>query len=327
VPLHPEPDYRPALVYRGAHAATALPTLLRRVALPPARRRRIDTPDGDFLDLDCWWTSDAAAPAVVLCHGLEGNAHRQYMLGMARACLVRGWHAVGLNYRGCSGEPNRRPRFYHSGATDDLRAVIAHLRGADVRVGALVGFSLGGNLVLKYLGEDPGAVAPELAAAVAVSAPADLADGELALRRPTNRYYLRRFLRRLGAKIRQKAALFPDVVATADLGRVRWLKDFDDLYTAPLSGFADADDYYRRCSSRPLLPAVAVPTLMLSAADDPFLGPHCYPRGEAAASECLHLEIPARGGHVGFRLAGGEYWSETRACRFIASRLAPVFPR
>jgi predicted alpha/beta-fold hydrolase len=331
VPLLTNPDYRPGPLFGNAHAATTLPTLLRRVALAAPRRVRVGTPDDDFLDLDCWWQGaepgaapGAGRPTVVLCHGLEGNARRQYMLGMARAFLRRGWNVAGCNYRGCGGEPNRRPRSYHSGATDDLRAVLQSLDRADRPVRALVGFSLGGNLVLRYLGEDPASVLPGLQAAVAVSTPADLESSERCLRRSGNRLYLRRFLRKLAAKIRVKAALFPGQVDAAPLERVRWLRDFDDLYTAPLHGFRDAAEYYARCSSRPVLPAVRVPTLMISAADDPFLGEACYPRDEASASHALHLEIPACGGHVGFRAPGGEYWSEARASAFVAGHSSQV---
>lgn len=327
MPLLETCRYRPGWLYRRAHAATTLPTLLRRVPVGGCVRERMETADGDFIDLDCWWRAGERGPAdggatVVLCHGLEGNARRQYMLGMARACGQRGWHVVGYNYRGCSGEPNRQPWSYHSGATDDLRAVLAHVHRPERPVRALVGFSLGGNLILKYLGEDPGRVLPSLAAVVAFSAPVQLAASARELARPGNRLYSRRFLRKLAAKMRGKAALFPDKVDAGLLSRVKSLQDFDEYFTAPLSGFAGADDYYRQCSARQFLPAIRVPSLLVNAQDDPFLGAECYPHEEARSSDHFHLEVPRYGGHVGFRAPGGEYWSEGRAVEFLAGRLA-----
>lgn len=311
--------YRPSWPYRNAHLATSLPTMLRRVHDVRWSRERVTLADDDFLDLDLLAGQGSGPhPLVVLCHGLEGNSGRQYMLGMARAFHRRGWAVAGMNYRGCSGEPNRRPFSYHSGATGDLREVLAYLEGTDRPVQALVGFSLGGNLILKYLGEDPGGVAASLQAAVAFSAPVDLANGERQLRRRSNLFYRQRFLRKLAVKIRQKAALFPGQVDPGPLERIRNLWDFDEYYTGPLSGYSGAEDYYRHCSSRPFLPAIQLPTLLVSAQDDPFLGAACYPTAEAERSSCFHLEIPRYGGHVGFRLPGGEYYSEQRAVAFVS---------
>jgi predicted alpha/beta-fold hydrolase len=322
MPLVEKSEYRPGRIHASAHAATTLPTLLRRVPAVPFVRQRLEMDDGDFIDLDCWWTDGQGnGSTVVLCHGLEGNTGRQYMQGMARAFGKRGWNVVGMNYRGCSGQMNRTPGFYHSGATGDLRAVLEHVDRPDRPVRALVGFSLGGNLILKYLGEDPAATRPNIAAAVAFSVPTDLDDSEVALARTGNWPYRRRFLRKLAAKIRQKAAIFPDQIDPSGLDRVKGLRDFDDLYTAPLNGFRDADEYYLKCSSRQFLPSIQVPSLLISALDDPFLGAKCYPREEARDSACFHLETPARGGHVGFHQAGGEYWSEQRAVEFVTRQL------
>ena len=317
VPLITQDDYRPGWPFGNAHLATTLPTLLRRVPAPAFRRQRIELADGDFLDVDLFRQPQEGAPTAVLCHGLEGNSRRQYMLGMARALIDLGWSVAAMNYRGCSGEPNRRAISYHSGATEDLHAVVTHLDRPGQPVCGLVGFSLGGNLVLKYLGEDPERVPPGIRAAVAFSVPVDLAAGGRQLAQPANGLYQKRFLRKLECKIREKAALFPDQVNPEALSRVRDLRDFDDHYTAPLSGFRDAADYYFRCSSKQFLPRIERPTLLVSAQDDPFLSPECYPVQEAEASSCLHLQMPRHGGHVGFRLAGGLYWSEQRACGFF----------
>jgi len=307
------------MLFRNAQLATTLPTLLRRVGGIPLERERLETSDGDFIDLDCWW--QGAPSTVVLCHGLEGNAHRQYMLGMARAFGRRNWNVVGYNFRGCSGEPNRKTYSYHSGATDDLRQVLAHVQSQDRPVRALVGFSLGGNLILKYLGEAPGVVLPSIDAAVAFSVPVDLAETTRMMQQARNWAYNRRFLRKLSAKIRQKAAMFPREIDISLLSRIKSLRDFDDVYTAPLSGFINADDYYRQCSSNQFLPTIGVPSLLVSALNDPFLGANCYPYDTARASEFFSLETPEHGGHVGFRLAGGEYWSEKRAVEFVEQQL------
>ncbi len=320
MPLITSSSYQPGIIFQSAHLATTLPTLFRKVKGVPFQRERLQTNDGDFIDLDCW--RQGSGPTVVLCHGLEGNAGRQYMLGMARAFGTRGWNVIGFNFRGCSGEPNRKPYSYHSGATDDLRRVLAHAHRLEYPVRALVGFSLGGNLILKYLGEDPGAVLPDIGAAVTFSVPVDLSATTEKLQSPGNWAYQRRFLRKLSAKIIEKAPAFPQEIDISLLSRVKSLKDFDDAYTAPLSGFAHADDYYQRCSSLQFLSAIRVPSLLVSALNDPFLGPSCYPRKTAEASNFLYLETPQYGGHVGFHQAGKEYWSEKRAVEFIEQHLA-----
>jgi len=324
VPLIASSSYRPPFLYRSAHLGTSLPTMLRRISPLPMKRQRLETPDGDFIDLDIWWQPGQASGSpetstVVLCHGLEGNAQRQYMQGMARKFGQGGWNVVGYNYRGCSGEPNRQPYSYHSGATADLRLVLDSLQKENQSVRALVGFSLGGNLILKYLGEDPGSVLPSLTAAVTFSVPVDLGACSLQLMRRENTFYQLRFKRKLGAKVRQKAVMFPDQVDPSHLEYARTLWDFDEYYTGPLSGFADAEDYYSQCSSRQFLPNIKLPTLLVSALDDPFLPGECYPRQEAADSEFFHLETPDHGGHVGFHMPGGTYWSEQRAWEFVHS--------
>jgi uncharacterized protein len=320
VPIIRTSSYKPPRLYRNAFLATTLPTLLRRVPAVPAIRERMTTSDGDFIDLDCWWQDSPST--VVLCHGLEGNTQRQYMLGMARAFGRRGWNVVSYNFRGCSGEPNLKPYSYHSGATGDLREVLDYLDRKDHPVTALVGFSLGGNLILKYLGEDPLAVLPSITAAVVFSVPVDLAETTRQMERRKNWAFNRRFIRKLAAKIRQKQEIFPDQIDVSMLRKVKSLRDFDDVYTAPLSGFVDADDYYRRCSCGQFLAGIRVRCLLVSALDDPFLGSGCYPREIAEGSECLYLETPDHGGHVGFHLNGAEYWSEKRAVEFVPERTA-----
>ena len=312
MPLVPTSSYRPPLGFANPHLQTIWAGRLRRVEGPGYVRERIATPDDDFLDLD--WSRVGADRAVVISHGLEGSADRAYVRGMAKALNRHGWDALAWNLRGCSGEPNRQLRLYHSGATDDLDTVVQYALGRYATV-ALVGFSLGGNMTLKYLGER-GVDAP-VARAVAFSVPVDLAASSVALARWENAVYMRYFLRSLRGKVRAKAQQFPNAVDTGGLRALRDFQGFDDRYTAPLHGFTDAADYWARASSRPFLSAIRVPTLLVNAADDPFLASACYPRDEAEASGHLWLEVPARGGHVGFVSRGAAYWSETRAAEFL----------
>jgi len=307
--------------------------LTRRVPTPPWRRERLNLPDGDFLDLD--WSRSKAAGArgervAVVSHGLEGNSRRPYMAGLVRALNHAGWDAVSWNFRGCSGEANRTLRAYHSGSSDDLATVIAHVVKssrcpAELQV-ALAGFSLGGNVTLKHLGElgtAPGCVTR----AVVFSVPCDLGSAARAMSRRATQPYLQHFLRTLRAKAADKVRQFPSDLPTitrnARWDRMRTFEEFDDAFTAPVHGFRDAADYWDRCSSKPLIERITVPTLIVNALDDPFLSPGCFPRAEAERSRTVWLETPSGGGHVGFRGAGDRdsYWHERRAVAFLAGQV------
>ncbi|MFB6229642.1 MAG: YheT family hydrolase [Salinibacter sp.] len=321
-------SYSPPPFLSGGHTQTLYASLVRQVDFAYDHRERIETPDDDFLDLD-WATASSPVPAgrdgarrvAVLTHGLEGSARRGYTRGMARAFVRRGWDVCALNLRGCSGETNRQVATYHSGKTDDLALVVDHVLGRDYDSVALVGFSLGGNLTLKYLGERGSQVDDRIQAAVALSAPVDLDASAHQIDRWTNWHYTQYFLHSLRQKMRVKAEQHPNRVSTDRLRRIRSLRGFDDAYTAPLHGFRDADDYYRQASSKPVLSDVAVPALLLNAANDPFLADPCYPHSIAQAHAHLVLEVPESGGHVGFVSFNdaGEYWSERRAFSFLAS--------
>ena len=320
MPLTSSP-YEPPPWLRGGHLQTLYPRLVRTVDFEYDRRTRIDTPDGDFLDLD--WRRRGRRRVAVLSHGLEGSTARSYMRGMARALARDGWDVLAWNLRGCSGTPNRRLRTYHSGATEDLAVVVKHALDEGYPAIALVGFSLGGNLTLKYLGERGPDLDPHVQAAAAFSVPVDLRASARQLSRPTNWHYMQYFLRTLRTKVEEKAARWPDRITAPGWGEVRTLTDFDDRYTAPLNGFRDAMDYYRQASSKPLLHRIAVPTLLVNAANDPFLAPPCYPRDIAADHSCLTLDVPDAGGHVGFARTDhdGVYWSEERAVSFLADHV------
>jgi predicted alpha/beta-fold hydrolase len=320
MPLIGNSNYRSPAWLPGGHAQTIFPALFRR--LPPVTRQaeRLELADGDFIDLE--WSGTQGDRLAILSHGLEADTKAPYIQGMAAALVRRGWDVLAWNFRGCSGEPNRLLRMYHSGATEDLHAVLRHAlaRHPATKVD-LIGFSLGGNLTLKYLGEQPSRLSARLRRAVAFSTPCDLACSSRELARLSNTLYMERFLRELRSKIRTKERMFPGSVDLTRLSRIRNFQQFDDRFTAPLHGFSDAADYWARSSCRQFLPAICVPTLLVNAANDPFLGPDCHPTAEATASRYFHFEMPANGGHVGFTTPSGEgeYWSETRAAEFLES--------
>ncbi|MBO6778573.1 MAG: alpha/beta fold hydrolase [Rhodothermales bacterium] len=283
---------------------------------PLWHRERLELDDGDFLDLD--WLVSGRDRCVILSHGLEGNSRRVYMNGMAHAANRAGWDVLSWNYRGCSGEPNRLLRSYHSGATDDLDRIVQRAR-ADFGIVALVGFSLGGNLTLKYLGEQ-GEDAPVVGAAT-FSVPCDLAGSSRALAEPAALPYMIRFMRSLREKVRTKHAMFPEEIDVDGLDRMRTFQEFDDRYTAPIHGFRDAEDYWAQCSSRSFISSIRRPALLASALDDPFLSASCIPRELARESEWVRLETPRHGGHVGFVTDHAESWSEQVAMEFLGGLL------
>jgi len=315
--IHPS-SYRPPRWVANPHVQMILANQLRFVPPLAYERERIRTPDGDFLDLD--WTRVGSRRAAVICHGLEGHSRRPYVIGMARALNKAGWDVCAMNYRGCSGEPNLKPQLYHSGATEDLDTVVRHLLKVHrYEPPALVGFSLGGNLVLKYAGELGSEARGRIRAVAAFSAPCDLTASARAISRPENRLYLKRFLKMLRRKIEAKERLYPDLISSEGYDAIRSFEDFDNRYTAPLHGFRDAWDYYRRASSKPFLERIAVPTLIVNAQDDPFLAPECFPFREAYRNPHVLLEAPQRGSHVGFYESNGDgtIWSERRTVTFL----------
>lgn len=319
MPVIHHSSYRPPFFLRNGHLQTIYPNFFRHQEGVTYERKRLETPDGDFLDLDR--SAVGAQRAAILAHGLEGNSTRTYLLGMVIALNGQGWDAVACNFRGCSGEPNRKLRFYHSGDTSDLRTVITHvLQNGGYKQLALIGFSLGGNVILRYLGEQGADARRKIAAAVTFSVPCDLAGSARRMARLENAVYMKRFLKLLHEKIREKMEAFPGEIDDHGYQRMRTFEDFDERYTAPLHGFRSAHDYWTRASSKPLLPRIAIPTLLVNALDDPFLSPSCYPYEEAGNNPYLFLETPATGGHVGFVTINrdGEYWSETRALEFLS---------
>jgi len=313
MPLIEESSFRPSSYLPGGHLQTIVPALIRRVSQVTTQRERLELPDGDFLDLD--WSGKSSTRLAIISHGLEGSSQGAYVQGMASALIHAGWDVLAWNLRGCSGETNRLKRFYHSGATEDLSAVISHAEKIHSATQIdLIGFSLGGNLTLKYLGED---VAGKIHRAVTFSVPCDLADSSAQLSRWSNAIYMRRFMKDMQRKILLKNELFPGELDLTDLMEMRSFAEFDDRYTGPIHGFQNAQTYWALNSSRPFIPQITTPTLLVSALNDPFLGEACYPLQEAAISSHFHLEMPASGGHVGFLDRSGSYWSEQRALEFL----------
>jgi len=300
------------------HFQSIYPSLFRKVEpIFTPIRERLELPDGDFLDVD-WFTQSldsAENPWVIVSHGLEGSSDRHYVLGLVNAMLGQGFNALAWNYRSCSGEMNRNLRFYHSGATDDLDFIIHTLAGRGAQDIYLAGFSLGGNMTLKWLGEQGENPPHFIRKAVAFSVPLHLSSSSKQLARWENRLYTHRFLQTLIQKVKEKSLRFPNEITTDMLASIRSLKDFDDVITGPLHGFSDAEDYYEQNSSLHFLDKIRVETLIINAKNDPFLSAECLPVQQASAWKYVHVEIPKTGGHCGFfpKNYRGQTWSEERA--------------
>jgi predicted alpha/beta-fold hydrolase len=309
-------DYSAPLLFRSGHLQSIYPTIFRKVDDVAYVRERIDTPDDDFLDLD--WSKVGSDTLAIISHGLEGHSHRAYVKGMVRAMNQEGIDALAWNFRGCSEEPNRQLRLYHNGVIDDLHTVITHAAPAYRNV-FLIGFSMGGNMSLLYLGKQEQEIPEAVKGCVAFSVPCDLTDASIALERKENILYMKRFLKMLHEKVKMKQAQFPQQVDDRDYHLVKTFRDFDGRYTAPMHGFTSAEDYWEKCSSRPWLEQIGLPALIINSLDDPFLGGGCYPVKECAGNPHVTLEITRHGGHVGFMALNREhrYWSEERAVKFV----------
>lgn len=301
----------------NGHLQTILPAF-RKIAVR-YERERLELPDGDFLDLD--WVDRGSRRLAVLSHGLEGSTHRPYMKGMAHRFARGGWDVLAWNCRSCSEEMNRNPRLYHHGDIGDIHQVILHaLRTKDYAEVSLIGFSMGGSILLKYLGVHAATLPDPIRNGVAFSSPCNLEASAASLEQPGNRVYRRRFLRALEAKLRAKARQFPGLMDIEKLAEVRVWRDFDDFFSAPLNGFADAGEFYRQASAENFMPAIRVPVLLVNAGNDPILPPACTPVHLCAGHRSIYLETPSRGGHVGFAVPGRRYnWMELRAWEFANS--------
>jgi len=286
--------FRPAWWLPGPHLQTLWPFLFRPPPLQDVQGERLDTADDDFIDLA--WTGPTDGPVVLLLHGLEGGLGSHYIRRSVTALVGAGYRACVMQFRGCSGVPNRQARSYHSGDTADLDFVLDQLRASGRAPCAALGFSLGGNVLLKWLGEQGDASG--LGCAMAVSVPFQLGDAAERMARGLSRIYQKFLIDSLVAKCRIKFSRHPAPTATP-LRQLTTFRRFDDQVTAPLHGFAGVDDYYARASSRQYLPQIRTPTLILHARNDPFMYPGTPP-GAAELPQAVQLELTASGGHVGF---------------------------
>lgn len=327
MPLITASSYRPPAYLWNGHLQTVIPSVFRNIPIRYVRQR-IETADDDFLDLD--WSrvgqpdESTKNPLVILSHGLEGDTTRQYIAGTVRLLNQHGLDCLAWHYRSCSEEMNRQARFYHIGETGDLHTVVQEALKVGYQTMHLVGFSAGGNISLKYLGEQGPDVHPAIKRAVAISVPLELLTTADRLEAWDSMIYNRRFQKTLKEKVKLKSGALPEDLRTADLSRIRSLRQFDDLITAPLHGFDGVTDYYTRNSSLAFVPKITIPTLVLNARNDPFLSPECFP--EALAKELTHvwMEFPEQGGHCGFPSANGlqaPTYAEERVVQFLTRLL------
>jgi predicted alpha/beta-fold hydrolase len=306
--------FKPLFYLSNRHLQTILSNVIHP-PFPTVTKQRLELEDGDFIDL--LWSETRAPQTLLILHGLEGSIHSAYAKRILNYCNRHQIAAVLMHFRGCGGEPNRLLRGYHSGETGDLRQVIEHLKSSDVRDIALLGYSLGGNVTLKYMGEAKSDVAIHCATAVSVPMRLDICADTMDL--GFARIYQRSLLRRLIKKMNLKRNLMNGHNrAFPDPGKMHNFRLFDDAFTAPIHGFDNAGDYYRQCSAKQFLGGIDKPTLIIQSRDDPFMNAGVLP-AENELSDSVTLELSARGGHVGF--IGGrlwpEFWLEKRVHRFL----------
>lgn len=311
-----ESHYKAPFGFRNGFVSTVYSGLIRNVNGVEQQRERINLSDGDFLDLDWSYCGQPTDKLIIVLHGLEGNAQRPYMTGTAKIFNNNNFDVVCVNFRGCSGEPNLKYRSYHSGATEDLEDIVNHIiQTKSYQNIYLKGFSLGGNLVLKYLGERAD-LPEEIKAAIAVSVPCYLKGSALELLTPKNTLYAIRFKTHLVNRLKIKQIQYPDKISLTEINSIKTLIDFDHVYTSKAHGFKDAFDYYEQCSSLQFLNKIKLPTLIINALNDSFLSSECYPIKAAKNNTNLFLEMPQNGGHVGFMDKKNLYYNEKRALEF-----------
>lgn len=324
MPVKPS-EYDPPYIFKNGHFSTIYPNLLRKIKGVEQTRKRIELDDGDFIDVDWSFAPDNNRENLaIVIHGLEGNAQRQYILGLAKNLNEHQWNVAAINLRNCSGEVNRYYLSYNAGVSDDLHEIIQHIiHTYSYTTITLCGFSLGGNIMLKYLGEER-ILPKEIKAAVGISVPCDLYDSLIAINKPYNYIYQKRFILTLKRKLYERQKVFPDQIKAEDIKACNSLIDIDNLYTSKAHGYKDAIDYYTKCSCLQFLPNISIPTLLLNAKNDSFLGDKCYPEKEAQENSYLFLEIPEYGGHVGFYLPGGTYYHEYKISHFLNTHTTSI---
>lgn len=317
MPILSHSSYRRSPFLFNGHLESIYPALFRKVDIVYERERFILS-DGDFVDLD--WLDNRSRKLVVLTHGLEGDSSRQYVAGMARFFSEKNWDVLAWNCRSCSGEMNIKKRLYHHGEIGDIGEVIGHaLKIKDYKNVALIGFSMGGNINLKYVGVNGKELNPAIKSCVAFSCPTDLASGSEILNIPSNIIYKKKFLKNLSIKIKKKNEQFPGIVDLNNLKKVKVWKDFDNYFSAPLIGVKNADEFYKIASARNFMPDIKIPTLIIQAKNDPILPEACFPTDICERHRKVFLEMPRHGGHCGFWRPGEKVnWAEKRAFEFCS---------
>jgi uncharacterized protein len=308
--------YKPNFFFRNHHIATMYPYAFRKSILPPLRRERMITEDGDFFDVDFHDVAESEE-IILLLHGLEGSAKSQYIQGMTAAMLPYNINIAAINHRSCSGEMNRTLTIYHSGFTTDLASLVQKLSKKYKSI-YIAGFSMGGNMLMKYFGTHAD-IPSQVKCGIAFSVPCHLSSSAVMLNHIKNRPYSIQFLISLKKKIINKAAHFPDLLNANDYKKIASLKEYDDKVTAPLHGFIDAEDYYERSSARQFLGNIKIPLLLVNALDDSFLAPPCFPYEEADGHDYFHFATSRYGGHVGFgSFDPVNYWSDVLTQKWFA---------
>jgi uncharacterized protein len=320
MPLIKKSTYKPPFYLLGGTLQTLVPALFRKIEEVGYERERLTLSDGDFIDLD--WIKTGQKRLVVLTHGLEGDSQRHYMRGMAKIFRDAQWDVLAWNCRSCSGEMNRALRMYNHGDTDDISELIEHvLKSGQYNEISMVGFSMGGSITLNYLGFKGNDTPKEIKSAVAFSAPCDMATSVKLLDKPSKFIYRNKFLTRLTRKMTAKAAQYPDKIDLEKLKTVKVWEDFDRWFSAPVNGYDSPQAFYRKASANFTMHQITVPTLVLSALNDPILTPECFPYHIAEKHPFVYLETPKRGGHVGFTTRGTSVaWSEVRALEFCGGK-------
>lgn len=317
MPLIKKSQYlTPAVPYRNPHLSTIYTGMLKKVELPPYERVKCELQDGDFLDID--FVIKDTSKVVILSHGLEGNSKRTYIRSAANYFLKKGFSVFAWNNRSCGGEINRLQKLYHQGAINDLDEVIQFVFSKGFKEVYLVGFSMGGGQLMNYLGTMP--VDPRIKAGVAVSTLVQLRYGTEKFKKGFNRVYMIDFKKSILRKLKEKAAKFPDFLNKEKIKTIATFDEIDDFFTAPLHGYKDRFDYYKRASPDYVMHNIRTPLLVINAADDPFLTPHCFPYSFAEQSQYVYLEVPRYGGHCSFPMRGSKHsYAEIRAFEFFSN--------
>jgi uncharacterized protein len=309
-------SYNPIFLFKNPHIATMYPYGFRKLALPEFKRERRYTIDGDFYDIDWIKNQNNPAKVAILLHGLEGSSSSQYIKGLTTRLLQEDIDVCAVNHRSCSGEMNKTLGFYHSGFTDDIQILIKDLSKKYQNI-YIAGYSLGGNMALKYAGTSTD-IPIELKAIITFSVPCHLSSSAVMLNHRKNFAYAKQFLSTLNKKIINKSRAMPELLTEKDFYGIKSLREYDEKVTAPLHSFENAEDYYEKSSSKQFLQNINVPTLLVNAKDDPFLAPPCFPIELAEAHPFFHFLATQYGGHVGYpSMRHHDYWSDNLAVEWF----------